>query len=88
MGLEVNLRAEPGEAAADFDGFFREHFPGVARAAALVARDPGTGQDLAQEAFARLYARWHEMETTDHARNFAYREPVTGWPDPTRSGRP
>jgi DNA-directed RNA polymerase specialized sigma24 family protein len=33
----------------DFDTFFRTYFPGVARAAALVARDPSTGQDLAQE---------------------------------------
>ena len=73
MELEAHLRAEPGEAAADFDGFFREHFPGVARAAALVARDPGTGQDLAQEAFARLFLRWHEIESADHARNFVYR---------------
>jgi RNA polymerase sigma factor (sigma-70 family) len=52
---------------------FRAHFPGVARAAALVARDPGTGQELAQEAFARLFARWEQMESVDHARNFVYR---------------
>lgn len=57
----------------DFDTFFRTHFPGVARAAALVARDPSTGQDLAQEAFARLYPRWHDMTSTDHARNFVFR---------------
>jgi len=58
---------------ADFDSFFRGHFPGVARAAALVARDPGTGQEIAQEAFARLFERWDAMASEDHARNFAYR---------------
>jgi DNA-directed RNA polymerase specialized sigma24 family protein len=37
------------DAPQDFDSFFRTYFTGVARAAALVARDPSTGQDLAQE---------------------------------------
>jgi RNA polymerase sigma-70 factor, ECF subfamily len=57
----------------DFDSFFRAHFERVARAAALVARDPGTGQDLAQEAFARLLQRWSGMDSDEHARNFVYK---------------
>lgn len=60
-------------ALEDFDGFYREVFPGVARAAALVARDAGTGQELAQEAFFRLYERWDRFESEEHARRFAYR---------------
>lgn len=60
-------------APEDFDAFFRRYFPGVASAAALVARDPSTGQDLAQEAFARLYPRWHDMTSAEHARNFVFR---------------
>jgi RNA polymerase sigma-70 factor (ECF subfamily) len=70
---EATARASEADAPGDFDSFFREHFSGVARAAALVARDPSTGQDLAQEAFARLYQRWHDMASADHARNFVYR---------------
>jgi RNA polymerase sigma factor (sigma-70 family) len=65
--------AASNDAPEDFDTFFRTLFPGVARAAALVARDPSTGQDLAQEAFARLYQRWHDMASLDHARNFVFR---------------
>src|SRR5206468_10765134 len=61
------------ETTTDFDSFFRTHFERVARAAALVARDPGTGQDVAQEAFARLFERWGDMGSEDHARNFAYK---------------
>jgi RNA polymerase sigma-70 factor (ECF subfamily) len=57
----------------EFDTFFRRTFEGVARASALVARDPGTGQELAQEAFFRLYERWSEMQSEEHARRFAYR---------------
>jgi RNA polymerase sigma-70 factor (ECF subfamily) len=60
----------------DFDGCFRDLFPGVARAAALVARDHNLGPDIAQEAFARLYERWDRIESHDHARNFAYRVAV------------
>jgi RNA polymerase sigma-70 factor (ECF subfamily) len=58
---------------SDFDAFFRLHFERVARAASLVARDPGTGQDVAQEAFCRLFERWADMRSEEHARNFAYR---------------
>jgi RNA polymerase sigma-70 factor (ECF subfamily) len=60
----------------DFDDCFRDLFPGVARAAALVARDRQLGPDIAQESFARLYERWDRIESRDHARNFAYRVAV------------
>lgn len=61
------------DGGGDFDGFFRALYPRVARAAALVARDLGAGQDAAQEAFVRLFLRWHDMESPEHARNFVYR---------------
>ena len=61
------------ETRTDFAAFFTTHFAPVARAAALVARDPGTGQELAQEAFARLFERWSDMASEEHARNFAYK---------------
>lgn len=63
----------PSERPVDFDSFFRDEFPRVVRAAALVARDLGTGEDCAQEAFVRLHQRWERMDSSDHARNFAYR---------------
>jgi RNA polymerase sigma factor (sigma-70 family) len=76
MDLHPGIGGETVEIAPDFDSFFREHFERVARAAALVTRDRATGQDLAQEAFARLYERWGQIQTEDHARNFAYRVAV------------
>lgn len=63
-------------APASFDDAFRELFPRVARTAALVARDPQLGPDIAQEAFARLYERWDRMASPDHARNFVFRVAV------------
>jgi|SRR6266496_576605 len=70
--MEVDTR-ETGTALPEFDAFFRETFVAVARAAALVARDAGAGQDAAQEAFFRLYERWARIESEEHARRFAFR---------------
>jgi RNA polymerase sigma factor (sigma-70 family) len=71
MTVETHQRGT--ELLTDFDTFFRETFVVVARAAALVARDPGVGQESAQEAFFRLYQRWPRMESAEHARRFAFR---------------
>ena len=72
--MEVRAQdREQGHDETDFDSFFRRCFPAVARAAALVARDSSVGQDLAQEAFVRLYPRWGDMDSVEHARNFVYR---------------
>lgn len=56
-----------------FDTFFHAYFEKVARAAALVTRDAGIGQDLAQEAFTRTLERWSDMDSDNHARNFVYK---------------
>ena len=73
MELTVNVGEGPVEVRMGFDAFFHAHVERVARAAALVARDPGAGQDLAQEAFARALERWGSMASDDHARNFVYK---------------
>jgi RNA polymerase sigma factor (sigma-70 family) len=70
------LRTPDVRVLPQFDSFFREAFGPVARAATLVARDPGVGQELAQEAFLRLYERWSAMQSEEHARRFAYRVAV------------
>jgi RNA polymerase sigma-70 factor (ECF subfamily) len=69
----VETQVASVEAAMSFDAFFRKEFARVARAAAVVACDRTTGPDLAQEAFARLFSRWSEMTSEEHARNFVYR---------------
>jgi len=59
-----------------FDEVFAEIYPKVARTAGLVARDRQLGADIAQEAFTRLFERWDQIQSTDHARNFALRVAV------------
>ena len=73
MELTMGIGEDPVEVRMDFDPFFHVHFEGVARTAALVARDPAAGQDLAQEAFTRVLERWVDMASDDHARNFVYK---------------
>ncbi len=74
--MELSAEHVAVPATMDFDDCFRDLFPGVARAAALVARDRQLGPDIAQEAFARLFERWDRIQDRDHARNFAYRVAV------------
>ena len=50
----MDIEAPVPMVTASFDDCFRDFFPGVARAAALVTRDPQLGPDIAQETFARL----------------------------------
>jgi RNA polymerase sigma factor (sigma-70 family) len=56
-----------------FEPFFREHFATVARAMMLVVRDAGLGEDIAQESFARAYAKWGSMQSKEHASRFVYK---------------
>jgi RNA polymerase sigma-70 factor (ECF subfamily) len=71
------MRTEASEAITDvpggFDAFYRQWFPSVARAAALVVRDIDQGQEIAQEGFTRLWRKWDTMSSPDHARNFVFK---------------
>ena len=41
-----------------FERFFRERYPRVVRACALVTLDPAAAEEIAAEAFSRLWPRW------------------------------
>ncbi len=57
----------------DFERFFRAQFPTVARSLGLVMGNREDGIELAQEAFARAWARWDRYGSVDHARNSVMR---------------
>ena len=42
----------------EFTWFFHAEYPQVVRTVHLILRDPGRAEDIAQEAFMTLYARW------------------------------
>jgi RNA polymerase sigma-70 factor (ECF subfamily) len=79
----IAMKTEVSEPAAvvDHDGFadfYRTWFPSVARAAALIVRDVEGGQEIAQEAFIRLWQRRDRFDSNDHARNFVFSVALNG----------
>jgi RNA polymerase sigma-70 factor (sigma-E family) len=49
------------ERDSEFTWFFRAEYPQVVRTVHLILRDAGRAEDVAQEAFLALYARWSRI---------------------------
>jgi RNA polymerase sigma factor (sigma-70 family) len=58
---------------AAFDAFFRENFARIVRASALVTLDGSVAEDIAAEAFARLWGKWGQIDDDDHAGGFVFK---------------
>jgi RNA polymerase sigma-70 factor (ECF subfamily) len=58
---------------ARFEAYFREHLGRVTRACALVLADPGGAEDVAAEAFTRLWANWDRIAGDDHAGGYVFK---------------
>jgi RNA polymerase sigma factor (sigma-70 family) len=58
---------------AAFEGFYREHLARVVRGCTLVLLDEAAAEDVAAEAFARLWSKWGQIESDDHAGGFVFR---------------
>jgi RNA polymerase sigma factor (sigma-70 family) len=52
--------APPG--GSDFERFYREAWPGAVRLASLLTQHAGVAEDLAQEAFARMYPKFDRAD--------------------------
>jgi RNA polymerase sigma-70 factor (ECF subfamily) len=57
----------------DFEGFYREHLARVVRACALVTLDPSAAEEVAAEAFSRLWTAWGRIEDEDHAGGYVFK---------------
>lgn len=53
------------EVDPDYTWFFREEFPAVVRTVALVLHDVSRAEEIAQEAFIELLARWKRISRYD-----------------------
>jgi RNA polymerase sigma factor (sigma-70 family) len=60
----------------EFEEFFREEYPGLARALVLLALDRQEAEELAQEAMARAYERWDRVRTMASPGGYVYRTAV------------
>jgi RNA polymerase sigma factor (sigma-70 family) len=59
--------------ATSFEAFYRENLARIVRACALVTLDAALSEDLAAEAFARLWSRWGQIQGPDHAGGFVFK---------------
>jgi RNA polymerase sigma-70 factor (sigma-E family) len=48
--------------ASDFATFYASEWAGAVRLAGLLSQDARIAEDLAQEAFARIFPKWHGIE--------------------------
>lgn len=55
-----------------FERFFRARYGQIVRACTLVTLDPAAAEEIAAEAFSRLWPRWHQMHDDDHAGGYVY----------------
>ena len=56
-----------------FEGFYRANVTRVVRACALVTLDRSTAEDVAAEAFTRLWAHWGQIRDEDHAGGYVFK---------------
>jgi RNA polymerase sigma factor (sigma-70 family) len=57
--------ARVADAGVDYDDFFRLHYPRVVRVVHSVLGDRARAEEVAQEAFVRLYQRWSRVASYD-----------------------
>jgi RNA polymerase sigma factor (sigma-70 family) len=65
-----------GHPTVEFAEFFRAEYPGLVRALYLLTADLGEAEELAQEAMARAYERWHRVSLMESPGGYVYRAAV------------
>ena len=58
---------------AGFEAFYAGHLPRVVRACALLLLDRAEAEDVAAEAFARLWSHWGQIHGDDHAGGYVFK---------------
>jgi RNA polymerase sigma-70 factor, ECF subfamily len=56
-----------------FEAFYREHLDRVVRACGLVVLNSAAAEDIAAEAFARLWANWGQVQDPVHAGGYVFK---------------
>jgi RNA polymerase sigma-70 factor, ECF subfamily len=61
------------KAPIDFESFFRDHYRRLTQGMLLLTGDRWEAEDLAQEAFTRVYHRWAQVSQTESPDGYLYR---------------
>ena len=73
------LVVTPDVVPAGFDAFFRTHHAGVFACFRLLARDPAEAEEVAQEAFLRVWQRWDRVAAMERPDGYLYRTAMNVW---------
>jgi RNA polymerase sigma factor (sigma-70 family) len=63
----------------DFESFYRAHRVRLFRALVVVTRDVHAAEDVAQDAFVKIWERWDRVHGMDDPTGYLYRTALNGW---------
>ena len=69
----------PAVTGADFEPFYQAHRDRLFRALVLVTRDPHAADEVAQDAFVRVWERWDRVRRMQDPTGYLYRTALNGW---------
>jgi RNA polymerase sigma factor (sigma-70 family) len=69
----------PPSPEADFEAFYLAQRARLFRALVVVTRDVHAAEDVAQEAFVRIWERWDWVGRMDDPTGYLYRAALNGW---------
>jgi RNA polymerase sigma factor (sigma-70 family) len=70
-----SLEASP----VDFEAFYLAHRVRVFRALVVVTRDVHAAEEVAQDAFVRVWERWDRVRDMEDPAGYLYRTALNGW---------
>jgi RNA polymerase sigma-70 factor (sigma-E family) len=71
----------------DFAAFYRDAWPGAVRLAGLLTQDARAAEDLAQEAFARVFPKWEQVASPNAYLRVAVVNACRSWQSRRRTER-
>src|SRR6266487_2015772 len=64
---------------SDFESFYLAHRVRLFRALVVVTRDVHVAEEVAQDAFVRVWERWDRVRRMDDPTGYLYRTALNGW---------
>jgi RNA polymerase sigma-70 factor (ECF subfamily) len=75
---ERSAEMPPGT-GADFESFYLAHRVNLFRALVVVTRDVHAAEEVAQDAFVRVWERWDRVRHMEDPTGYLYRTALNGW---------
>src|SRR5213083_950729 len=63
----------------DFESFYLRHRSRLFRALVVVTRDVHAAEEVAQDAFVRIWERWDRVRRMEDPTGYLYRTALNGW---------